>query len=76
MHNTIDLLAENDPLYQEMLLRCRLLEKQFDAIVQTLTTSQQNTVWDFVMLCEAMSERKLELACTYLSNGGTVNGIP
>lgn len=59
----IDRLVAEDPLYSEMLLRCALLEKQFDAMVKELPEESRNLAWDFVMLCEDMSRRALEIAC-------------
>ena len=66
LHKKIDLLDSiivTDPIYQEMLLRCGVLEKQFDAMVKALPEESRALAWDFVMLCEDMSRRALEIAC-------------
>lgn len=59
----IDSLVMKDPAYRQMLLRCGVLEKQFDTTVKALPEESQALVWDFVMLCEDMSRRALEIAC-------------
>ena len=59
----IDSLIANDPVYREMLSRCGVLEKQFDAMVKELPDEHRALAWDFVMLCEDMSRRALEIAC-------------
>ena len=62
----IDALTELDPVYARMLRRGCVLEKEFDAMISALPMAQRNLAWDFVMLCEEMSSRKLELACTHM----------
>ena len=59
----LDSLVTKDPVYQEMLTRCSALEKQFDAMVKALPDENRAIAWDFVMLCEDMSHRALEIAC-------------
>lgn len=59
----IDDLVMKDPAYQQMLLRCGALEKQFDTMVKALPEESRALAWDFVMLCEDMSRRALEIAC-------------
>ena len=49
--------------YKEMLVSCGILEKQFDAMVKALPDESRALAWDFVMLCEDMSRRALEIAC-------------
>lgn len=62
----IDSLVMKDPVYHEMLLQCGVLEKQFDTMVKTLPEEHRALAWDFVMLCEDMSRRALEIACENL----------
>ena len=62
----IDSLAMKDPIYQEMLQRCGILEKRFDAMVKALPEESRNLAWDFVMLCEDMSRRALAIACEHM----------
>ncbi len=64
--NYVDNLARVDPAYQEMLMECRVLEKQVLAYLETVPTEINDLMWDFIMLCEAMSQRKLRLACEHL----------
>ena len=59
----IDSLIEKDQAYKEMLVSCGILEKQFDAMVKELPDESRALAWDFVMLCEDMSRRALEIAC-------------
>ena len=59
----LDLLIAEDFHYREMLHRCGVLEKQFDAMVKELPEESRALAWDFVMLCEDMSRRALEIAC-------------
>ena len=59
----IDHLVEEDFRYREMLHRCSILEKRFDAMVKELPEESRALAWDFVMLCEDMSRRALEIAC-------------
>lgn len=59
----IDEISSKDAHYQEMLLRMCDLEKLFDHMVGDLSMDKRNLVWDFVMLCETMSDYKLQLAC-------------
>ena len=62
----IDVLLEEDILYQQMLKHCGVLEKRFDAMVKALPDEDRALAWDFVMLCEDMSRRALEIACMHL----------
>ena len=59
----IDNLIAKDFRYREMLHRCSILEKRFDAMVKELPEESRALAWDFVMLCEDMSRRALEIAC-------------
>ena len=59
----LDELVSAELVYQEMLHRCSILEKQFDAMVKELPDEHRALAWDFVMLCEDMSRRALEIAC-------------
>ncbi len=62
----VDALAKLDSEYQTMLEQCRTLEKQVFAAQETLPSQANDLVWDFIMLCESMSQRKLWLACRCL----------
>lgn len=59
----IELLAMQDEQYQNLLQENKLLEKRFDQMVRRLSDEERAIAWDFVMNCEDMSRRLLELAC-------------
>lgn len=63
---TIELLAQENSRYREMLQENAELERKFNAVLSDLTTEQMDTICDFLSHCEAMSDRLLELACTYM----------
>lgn len=60
----IDELSTKDAHYQDMMFRVCDLEKRFDYMISKLSIEKRDLAWDFVMLCEAMSEYKLQLAYT------------
>ena len=60
----IDELSTKDAHYQDMMFRVCDLEKRFDYMISKLSMEKRDLAWDFVMLCEAMSEYKLQLAYT------------
>ena len=62
----IQLLANGDPEYQNMLAQMRVIEGRYDAVLRMLDNEQQNAVCDFVSQCEEMSWRMLELACLHM----------
>jgi len=62
----IDLLTKTDETYTEMLRRCIELERKYECVRNALSTEQMDIICDFLSHCEAMSERMLELACTYM----------
>lgn len=60
----VEEVAAEDACYRELLLKNKLLEKRFGQAVRRLSDEDRATVWDYVMNCEDMSRRMLELACT------------
>ena len=62
----IELLAEENSQYRVMLQENAILERKFNAVLTDLTTEQMDIICDFLSHCEAMSDRLLELACTYM----------
>ena len=64
----INILANADKEYLAALKEVRTLENQCDKIIASLPSDQQAALWDYLMLCESMSMRKLEIACTYFLN--------
>ena len=63
---TIELLAKENSNYRRMLRENAELERKFNAVLSELTTEQMDIICDFLTHCEAMSDRLLELACTYM----------
>ena len=64
--NMIELLAKEDKQYSEMLREIRVLERRYDEILCQLPYDRQDIICDFVSLCERMSQRMLEIACTLM----------
>jgi len=62
----IELLASENYQYREMLRENAALERKFNAVLSEITTEQMDIICDFLMHCEAMSDRLLEIACTYM----------
>ena len=63
---TIDLLSKGDEVYYAMLMELRQLERQYLAVMNTLPVEQQDIITDYLDLCEEMSRRQLEIACTHM----------
>lgn len=64
----VENLANMDQMYQHMLQENEILEEKFDHMVKNLSGEDRAAAWDFVMHCEDMSIRKLELACSLISD--------
>lgn len=62
----VETLAWDNAQYKAMLQENAILEHKFNDVLSELTTEQMNTICDFLMHCEAMSDRMLEIACTYM----------
>jgi len=62
----IDALADRDIIYQNQMRQLILLEKRFDKLVGSLPDQDKALIWDYVMLCEDMSQRKQQLASKYM----------
>ncbi len=62
----LDILSKKDPKYRRMLKKCVAMEREFEDFTSDLTDKQQDLVWGFVMLCEDMSIRKLQIACEHM----------
>ena len=62
----VEELTKKDIKYKRMLTKCVALERRFDDIISQLSMKERDVVWDFVMLCEDMSTRKLEIACEHM----------
>ena len=55
--------GQSDPQYARLYQQMFALEARFEEVVSRLETSDQDVIWDYVMLCEDMSWRMLEFAC-------------
>lgn len=55
--------AQEDPQYRLLFLRLQKLDRDYEQALLALNDAQRETVCDYVALCEAMSERMLEIAC-------------
>lgn len=66
----LDAIADMDPVYQQQLRQLAEKEKQFDQLIAALPDDQRAVAWEFVMLCEDMSQRKQRLACRYMEYTG------
>jgi len=64
-------LSQTEPEYHEMLMEIRETEKKYEEALDLLPKEQEATIRDFVSLCEAMSWRMLQIACSLMcfSNG-------
>ena len=62
----VETLAWDDAQYKAMLRENAILERKFNAVLSELTTEQMDIICDFLTHCEAVSDRMLELACTYM----------
>ena len=62
----VETLAWDNAQYKAMLQENAVLERKFNAVLSELTTQQTDTICDFLTHCEAMSDRLLEIACTYM----------
>ena len=72
----LDAIADMDPVYQQQMRQLAEKEKKFDKMVATLPDDQRALAWDFVMLCEDMSQRKQYLACKYMEYPGLIYEHP
>ena len=62
----IEILASENSQYRRMLQENAMLERKYNDVLSELTTEQMDIICDFLTHCEAMSDRLLELACTYM----------
>jgi hypothetical protein len=59
-------MAKTDDVYADLMQRCVELEARYESVLNTIPTEQMDIICDFLMHCETMSDRLLELACTYM----------
>ena len=62
----VRVLSSYDEQYKDMLKQCAELEKEYNRVLGEVSTEQMDILCDFLMHCEAMSDRLLELACTHM----------
>lgn len=55
--------AQHDLQYSLLLQQLRVLDREYKKALLLLPDEQKETVCEYVALCEAMSERMLEIAC-------------
>jgi len=55
----VEALANIDPVYQQMQRMQSEMEQKFDKMAAQLSNDQRALVWNFVMICEDMSQRML-----------------
>lgn len=56
-------LAQTDGQYASLGEENRTLERRYFAVLEAMPIEQQDIVQDFLMNCEGMSWRMLEVAC-------------
>ena len=59
-------LTQKDEQYAQMMDKNAILERKYDKVLQGLSYEHQDIIQDFLMSCEAMSDRMLEVACTLM----------
>ena len=55
-------ISQTELVYKDMLEEMRLLEKQYEEVIERLDDTSRDVICDYVSLCEAMSWRILEIA--------------
>lgn len=61
--------AQHDLQYSLLLQQLRVLDREYEKALLLLPDEQKETVCEYVALCEAMSERMLEIACERMEHG-------
>ena len=56
------LAAEKDPIYQELLRNCYLLEEQYNQILAKLPASDRERIEQYISACEELDHRHTDLA--------------
>lgn len=64
--NTVWMLSEGDEEYYQRKKENAELEKRYFDVIERLPIEQQEIIQDFLMSCEGMSWRMLEVACTLM----------
>lgn len=59
-------IGQTEPVYARMLEEMAVLEDRYENVVAHLPEEQDDTIRDFVSLCEGMSWRMLEIACALM----------
>ena len=61
--NVMEAFAKNDPHYLDLLIECRDMENRLVEMETALTHEQSIILWDYICLCEEMSNYILTIAC-------------
>lgn len=62
----IEELAKEDDLYLHLMAELVPLEEDVNMLTETLSQRKRGILWEFVMQCEEISRRKLEIACQHM----------
>lgn len=62
--STVELLARGNEQSRIMLRENAELERRYNAVLSQMTTEQMDIICDFLMHCEAMSNKMLDLVCS------------
>ena len=62
----IEELAKEDDLYLHLYGELSPLEEDVNLLTETLSQKKRAILWEFVMQCEQISRRKLEIACKHM----------
>lgn len=63
----VQMRAQNDPVYQQMFLEYRKLERRFMQIEKEIPVQYRDVLWDYFGLCDDMTLRLAEIACICLA---------
>lgn len=66
----VDALAEGDLIYQTQMQELIKMEEKLNLLIRQMPDDQRAVIWEYIMLCEDMSLRKLQLACSYMELRG------
>ena len=58
--------TQADPEYAEMLVEIRKLEPKYENVLASLPEAEEDVIREYVIQCEAMSWRMLQIACTVM----------
>ena len=59
----LDTLAQEDALYRYLISNLKVMDEELEEATKRLSLKNKDKLWDYIMLSEEISRRKLELAC-------------